>query len=129
MADVDRAYLHIPLYLVMASQESINGRRIRNAALWWQIHASSTRLDRKKFHAASLFSDKNSYFSISVAMPADSPGFITQRWMRPWHRTLTGEPRVICVGSVISISTAVPFGIASGKKKYTPRELTSSVIV
>jgi hypothetical protein len=92
-------------------------RRYRNVALWCQIHASSTWLDRKKFYAASLLSHRNSYFSIIVAMPADSPGFITHRWIRPWHRTLTGEPRVICVGIVISTSTAVPVGIASGKKK------------
>ena len=77
-------------------------------------HGCSYLANRLQGHGCEC---RNSYFSIIVATPADSPGFITHRWTRPWHRTLTGEPRVICVGIVISTSTAVPVGIASGKKK------------
>src|ERR1019366_4946140 len=107
---------------------------LRNGVLGnWPAGANGIRngrgIDGTRFYATSSLPDKNSYFSIIAAMPADSPGFWTHRWMRPWHRTLTGGPRVICVGRVISTSTAVPSGLASGKKKYTPPELTSWVTV
>jgi CheY-like chemotaxis protein len=76
------------------------------------------------FYATSP-SDKNSYFSIIVAIPVDSPCLRTQRWICPVQSTLNGVARVISVGRVISISTAAPSGIASGKQKYMPPELTS----
>jgi hypothetical protein len=47
-------------------------------------------LVERGFYATPSLPDKNSYFSIIVAMPVDSPGFRTLRWMRPRQRTLTG---------------------------------------
>jgi hypothetical protein len=48
------------------------------------------RLVARGFYATASLPDKNSYFSIIVAMPVDSPDFRTLRWMRPRQRTLTG---------------------------------------